>query len=642
MSGRPANAVLGLILTAGYEGAVRAYRALPAPRPVDDRWGAYAIFCAQDALEAKDLLVRAVARGEQAARIELATVERHLGRLSAAQACLQALVLSKLDAFDTCLARRELGAIALSLGKLPEAVEHLEAAWAIASGDPWSAALKPQVAQLLGFVLSQQGLGRQAVHYLDQAVRLAQPGRRAYPLIARALALVYDARFEQAERDLTLLGAGPALQPNAGVLRTFVLGELRRSQGRWREAREALESAVRLARAAADPQAEFHALLALSSVLCAQGELNDALGAISRAEALAGDDRDRAFLNLRRGSWRLSAGGDGERDLQGALQGFRALPGGREAAWSLVQLARSSLGANHPAQACKHLEDAVSLCQGLGGSGVLVSELRLAPAVADFIAAQPENSYVHWGLAGWRASHGVAPSSVRLLTLGRESLVVDDHAARLTLRRTIEILVYVLAHPGLTLERLLAALWPDEAPRRASSYFHQTRHQLAKAVPGLAISFDGESRTYRVSTSGFDLFCDYTEVKRLLSTESEDGFQQALELYRGPFLDSVDTQWARLERETMEWSMVRSGLGLIERWVSQGDYAKSLSLSERLLEIEPLNDALAEYLITSTRELRGVLAARRVLDSIAKRYREEVGAVPDGLTKLGVRLAELN
>ncbi len=48
--------------------------------------------------------------------------------------------------------------------------------------------------------------------------------------------------------------------------------------------------------------------------------------------------------------------------------------------------------------------------------------------------------------------------------------------------------------------------------------------------------------------------------------------------------------------------MVKVGLETLDLWSKRGEYQKCLDLAERLRELEPLNPALAEYLVIASME----------------------------------------
>jgi DNA-binding SARP family transcriptional activator len=135
---------------------------------------------------------------------------------------------------------------------------------------------------------------------------------------------------------------------------------------------------------------------------------------------------------------------------------------------------------------------------------------------------------------------------------------------------------------------------------------------------------------------------DALDIKRALSASGEDDLERAVRMYAGPFLPQAESEWARSEREALEWSVIKTGLRLMDSWSARGDYAKCLELSQRLLEIEPWNEVLVEYLVSAVGELEGAVAAARTMGVIARRFETEVGGLPPKLQELHQRVAVVN
>lgn len=76
----------------------------------------------------------------------------------------------------------------------------------------------------------------------------------------------------------------------------------------------------------------------------------------------------------------------------------------------------------------------------------------------------------------------------------------------------------------------------------------------------------------------------------------------------------------------------------MEDWYQVGNYAGCVSLAERLIEIEPLDGNLHDFLIRATLELQGRGAARARCRESGRMFAREVGHVPQSLQELSQRL----
>jgi len=263
------------------------------------------------------------------------------------------------------------------------------------------------------------------------------------------------------------------------------------------------------------------------------------------------------------------------------------------------------------------------------------------PRVQAHLARLPAGHYLRTWLEDARTQAGARPFEVRLVTLGDARLLVDGRPARLDLARSPELLAYLLRRPGKTLPQIAADLSPDEDPKKTKNYLHQARYDLEKAAPGVSIPH-GPGRTYAVRWDGPVLTWDVFDLEAALRERSEEGIERALHLYAGPFLPGSDSTWASEERADMAWSVVRVGLELIEEWYAQEEYAKCVSLAGRLLEVDPYDEPLGEYLVKAARALRGDVTARRTVNRLVARHVQEMGGVSPLLLELQRELNLLN
>jgi len=330
---------------------------------------------------------------------------------------------------------------------------------------------------------------------------------------------------------------------------------------------------------------------------------------------------------------------DGTARLEQAREGFLALGLHREAGWTELHLAEAGLQFHREDLVQQALQGAVAQSQQLGGATSLLVEFRSLPSLqirfqqTDLPEAQQQLLH-HWSTLGDRV-----PLRVEILTLGQTGIRVDGKAMHLPLRRALEVLTFLLAHPGSSRDQLLTALWPDDPPARSVSYFHQVRHELEKAIPGLALRHDRQTRTYSVRAEGIVLDWDVAALQRDLKERNPQSLNRALNRYRGPFLPQAESEWARMERDTLEWNVISCGLNLMEAWSREREWEKCLDLAQRLLTIDPVNAALAEYLMQATLELEGLVASRQVLSQLADRFQRELGTVPPTLRAWQNRLA---
>ena len=629
------NPILSRIVEGRYLDGLAAYEALPEASPEDDRLAGVCLFNLDDFQRAKNVLLIARARGCEAAGIELATVYRHLGLVDLSHDALAGVDLDRLSTFDRVLALREWGAQFYTSGNVIGATDVLERAWALAPAAPLGSLVLPAIGHALGVAYADRGLDRRAVAYLTEALASANPARAVQLRAARALCLTNVGDFGPAEHDLAEAARDQGLVPVVAPYLTYVGAVLHAVRGRLGAADTLFTEASALARSAQEPETESFAELGRCAIATALGKAERASGFLERARSLAVNEKGHALVRLREGALMVQRGQPASTAvLEAAAASFGRLGLLREQAWAWLHTSASHLAFERHGDAVIALSRATDLRHALASGGSLVIELRMLPAVAALLAGLGEHAYAHALHHDLERATDAAPVPLQLRTLGAPELLVDGRRVRLDLRRSLEVLTYVLTHSDTNLEQVLLDLFPEADAAHGRSYFHQVRYELARAVSGLAIPFDPVTKTDRVRLTGLALEADVLAVERALTTGGEHGLAEALRLHRGPFLPNAESEWARTERDDLAASIVRLGRAVMRAWAEQGDHGRRRDLAARLLETDPFDEPSIEALVDATRASEGEAAANDVLDRLTRRLERELGTVSPTLVRL--------
>lgn len=628
-----ANRLLERLLAGDSDSAWRLYQGLENPTPLEDRFAGTALLNLGEAGRAKNLLLRAWARGCPEAGIELSTVARSLGDFRLAHKALQGLDLTALSDFDKCLFFREKGMLLYETGRLEDAIEHLEEAWGNTFRTPLAEALKPPILHALGFLYSLKGFEHQATECFDSALSNASPARRLMVLSSRALSLIYLGRYDQAAADLAAIEAAASRPPVVELGYLYDRALLAKALGDRASAKELFCRCAERAEHYSQRDFESYADLSLVSLYTADGDTAQARKYLAKARGRVSSERAALMLSLREG---VLAGAEGAAKLAEVAEQFERGHFYREASWAWAHLANAYLKQQNPAMAELVLNKAIDACHALRSVAALSPELRLMPELLEYMASLAPDRYAAGFYQEYLKLSAAKPGlrQLRLVSLGASRLLLDGQPVRLGLSRSLEVLAYLLRKPGNSLEGILADLFPDADPKQARNYFHQTRYDLEGAVPGLSIPFDRLRRSYSVQFEDLDFSWDADDVLSALNTPEPQTVLELFELYRGPFLPAASSEWAEMEREELAWSALKIGLQILERWFEQGMYRECLALGRRLLEIDPCSEPLCYYIIESVRSLEGEIAARLEYERICERYRRELGEVPPAVRRL--------
>ncbi len=327
----------------------------------------------------------------------------------------------------------------------------------------------------------------------------------------------------------------------------------------------------------------------------------------------------------------------GLKRLRTALKYFQSSGCAREEVWVLLHLAEAHSRLGSPEAARQALREAADAHVGLGGQQHLGLELRALPQVRHLLDALGKHEYERVLCAP--SEQTVQVAEVTLVTLGPPAILVNGQRVRLQMRKSVEVLAYLLQHGESTLLTLQTEVFADVLPVRAKNYIHQVRLELKRLVPRLSVPYDPAGQVYRVQCEGTHLTWDLQQVRDALLNMEPDVMLTA-KFNVKDFLQGSESEWVETERERMSRWIVRVGLETMDTWYSQGDYAKCVKLAQRLIEVDPLDEGLHDFLIRATAHVGGISAARTACWESRTLFVREVGHVPPLLERLAQQLQE--
>jgi DNA-binding SARP family transcriptional activator/TolB-like protein len=223
---------------------------------------------------------------------------------------------------------------------------------------------------------------------------------------------------------------------------------------------------------------------------------------------------------------------------------------------------------------------------------------------------------------------------IRLRTLG--SLQLHDDAgeearAVLSQPRRVALFVYLaLASPrGFhRRDRLLALFWPDHDDTRGRNALNQAVHFLRRELGTDSILSHADDE---IGVNRGHVWCDALELEAALAAGRLD---EAVELYRGPFLDGVHVssaapefeQWVHAERDRLGQFYVNALRRMAEERESVADYAGAVVWLRKLAAHDPFDWQatlrLMKALVAAGDDV-GAIRHARVHEAL---LREEIGA----------------
>jgi DNA-binding SARP family transcriptional activator len=223
--------------------------------------------------------------------------------------------------------------------------------------------------------------------------------------------------------------------------------------------------------------------------------------------------------------------------------------------------------------------------------------------------------------------------TVRLRTLGRLSLEREcqevNGPAVQPRRLALLALLAAAGEAGLTREKLLGFLWPEHPAARARQILAESLFVLRGALGKSVIVAPGDY--LRLSPEEV-----WTDVGAFEARMAAGALREAVDLYRGPFLDGFYVrdalefeQWLGREQDRLSREYGRALETLAQQSVADGDPTGAAEWWRRLASHEPFSSRVAlRYVEALVRAGEPILAKRHAAE-FTERMRAELGIEPE-------------
>ncbi len=204
--------------------------------------------------------------------------------------------------------------------------------------------------------------------------------------------------------------------------------------------------------------------------------------------------------------------------------------------------------------------------------------------------------------------------------------------------KRLALLIYLAVAPPRRCRRrdqIVALLWPGLDQEHARGALSQALRYLRRALGDGAVITQGEEE------AGLDrkvIECDAMVFGALCESEK---FEEALELYTGPFLDGFFVgdaspeyeQWVVDQRTGLRQRAAGAAVRLTERAEGVGDLPAAVRWARRAAEIAPGDEVVVARLIRLLDQNGDRAGALRTYEELRERLREEFQVAPSHETQ---------
>lgn len=501
-------------------------------------------------------------------------------------------------------ATRTMGICYHRLGQLSSAIDAFKAALVIEQqcGDLYQMA---RLQRDIGICYKEIGLLDDAEGYFDHAdtywALIGNAGFRALSLNSKGSVQHLKGQFVAANDTFcqALQYARDAVVPDYEVIVLSSLGDLYADLQLWERALTAYDDASNLGGSAY--MTDYLSLQRIR-LLLRQGQHTEAARELRRIpEAMA--QREAVAVSL------LSAGvAHGLGDHHQALQDIKAAIDGLDQGNAPVELARAHL--LHAQILAKTQSEALSACLApLERASQIATQLGydafLAVEVPQIRDALDRAVRLGWSVAAlWMQRHQdimLAAKAIRnvdsrpslaIRALGANQVLFDGQPINVRWQKAQEMLFYLLAHPdGAGIDVLSEAIWPDLGGTRGRDAARAAIHQLRSELPRELIELQAR-RIYRLNREIVQLDYDVERFLQLLdqAESRREALFEALEMYRGPYLATLDNQWCTTLRAHFERLYLHALHSAAQSCIQRQAFADALMFFQCILATDVLDE----------------------------------------------------
>ncbi|SAK67180.1 alpha/beta hydrolase [Caballeronia calidae] len=227
----------------------------------------------------------------------------------------------------------------------------------------------------------------------------------------------------------------------------------------------------------------------------------------------------------------------------------------------------------------------------------------------------------------------MASFSVR--TLGFPEIRRDGRLCQLALRKGLALVVYLAeAKTSVGRDAIATMLWPEDREEVVRARLRRLLHRVQLTLGDDVLTIDRATVRWsaeidlQVDSQLFEQACDRGE------------FERACRAYSGDFLEGFSPgdcpefdEWAYFRREALRGRAIQALERVVQDRNAAGDYATAAAHAGRLVEFDPLSEVYGRHFIRNLLLAGDRAAARRHLEVLTQRLRDELNVAPEPETR---------
>jgi two-component SAPR family response regulator len=212
---------------------------------------------------------------------------------------------------------------------------------------------------------------------------------------------------------------------------------------------------------------------------------------------------------------------------------------------------------------------------------------------------------------------------------------------------------YFMDRPLVTRDEIFATFWPDLPVKEATNVFHVTKRKISERLSEPIVGggsyeltrySEGFYRPGEKLVRYYDAADLQAAVERAMTTsdlqEEERLLQQAIALYRLPYLETIQMDWAVQRREQLRQLYAQALIGMGRIHKRRDDCKAALGFFLRAVRETPEREDIHREIITLYLQLEKVENARLHYQHVLQIMKDQFGITPSKETRALYRTLE--
>lgn len=218
------------------------------------------------------------------------------------------------------------------------------------------------------------------------------------------------------------------------------------------------------------------------------------------------------------------------------------------------------------------------------------------------------------------------PARLQVRLLGAVEIILDGRRLRafnsFRLQRFLALIA--LRRDPQHRSRLAFELWPDSDERQARTNLRKLLHDFRHSLPDIGAFVEIDNETVRWIPTG----PTEVDVLRFRDAMAAGDFDLAARLYSGDLLPACYDDWVVEERATLRAEAYGALVRLTEGAAERNDHKATIRYAQRIIELEPTEEAAVRILMAAHLVLGDRAAALRAYHRYAEALERELAVAP--------------